>query len=118
MACCTGACMCHPHLRRPFDVEDVVSAVRALYADRLRFHKGTTEIAPGGTLHLIGGHSGGLLCLRGPTPSGSGGWPGAATLRAGGLKVAFQSYPCAHKITSPMLSDVDTWLINHCTTEF
>jgi phospholipase/carboxylesterase len=38
-----------------------------------------------------------------------------ATLRAGGLNVAFQSYPCAHKITSPMLSDVDTWLINHCT---
>ena len=38
-----------------------------------------------------------------------------ATLRAGGLRVAFQSYPCAHKITSPMLADVDTWLINHCT---
>ena len=37
-----------------------------------------------------------------------------ATLRAAGLNVAFQSYPCAHKITSPMLSDVDTWLINHC----
>jgi phospholipase/carboxylesterase len=37
-----------------------------------------------------------------------------STLRAGGLHVAFQSYPCAHKITSPMLSDVDTWLINHC----
>ncbi len=41
-----------------------------------------------------------------------------ATLRAGGLRVAFQSYPCAHKITSPMLSDVDTWLINHCTSQF
>ena len=39
-------------------------------------------------------------------------------LRAGGLKVAFQSYPCAHRLTSPMLSDVDTWLINHCTSEF
>jgi phospholipase/carboxylesterase len=40
-----------------------------------------------------------------------------ATLRAGGLQVAFQSYPCAHRLTSPMLADVDTWLINHCTTE-
>jgi phospholipase/carboxylesterase len=40
-----------------------------------------------------------------------------ATLRAGGLKVAFQSYPCAHRLTSPMLSDVDTWLINQCTAE-
>src|SRR4051794_7878169 len=38
-------------------------------------------------------------------------------LRAGGLRVAFQSYPCAHRLTSPMLSDVDTWLINHCTAE-
>jgi len=40
-----------------------------------------------------------------------------ALLRAGGLRVAFQSYPCAHRLTSPMLSDVDTWLINHCTGE-
>jgi phospholipase/carboxylesterase len=40
-----------------------------------------------------------------------------ASLRAGGLRVAFQSYPCAHRLTSPMLADVDTWLINHCTAE-
>ena len=39
-----------------------------------------------------------------------------AVLRAGGLHVAFQSYPCAHKITTPMLSDVDTWLIKHCVS--
>jgi phospholipase/carboxylesterase len=38
-------------------------------------------------------------------------------LRAGGLRVAFQAYPCAHRLTSPMLSDVDTWLINRCTSE-
>jgi phospholipase/carboxylesterase len=38
-----------------------------------------------------------------------------ATLRAGGLPVAFQSYPSAHRLTTPMLSDVDTWLIGHCT---
>lgn len=38
-------------------------------------------------------------------------------LRSAGLRVAFQSYPCAHRITSPMLSDVDTWLINHCTAD-
>ncbi len=40
-----------------------------------------------------------------------------ATLRDGGLNVAFQSYPCAHRLTSHMLSDVDTWLINQCTRE-
>jgi phospholipase/carboxylesterase len=38
-----------------------------------------------------------------------------ATLRAGGLNVAFQTYPCAHRIIAPMLHDVDTWLINQCT---
>ncbi len=36
-------------------------------------------------------------------------------LRAGGLKVSFQSYPCAHRLTRPMLADVDTWLIQQCT---
>jgi phospholipase/carboxylesterase len=41
-----------------------------------------------------------------------------AVLRAGGLNVAFQSYPCAHRITAPMLADVDTWLIHQCTSEF
>jgi len=40
-----------------------------------------------------------------------------ATLRAGGLRVAFQSYPCAHRLTTPMLADVDTWLINQCTAD-
>ena len=40
-----------------------------------------------------------------------------ATLRAGGLRVAFQSYPSAHRLTNPMLSDVDTWLIGHCTSD-
>ncbi|MGP0063197.1 MAG: alpha/beta hydrolase [Isosphaeraceae bacterium] len=38
-----------------------------------------------------------------------------ATLRAGGLRVAFQSYPCTHRLSTPMLADVDTWLIGHCT---
>ncbi len=38
-------------------------------------------------------------------------------LRAGGLKVAFQSYPSTHRLNSQMLGDVDTWLINHCTSQ-
>jgi len=38
-----------------------------------------------------------------------------SVLRAGGLRVAFQSYPCNHRLDANMLSDVDTWLINHCT---
>lgn len=38
-----------------------------------------------------------------------------AILRAGGLRVAHQAYPCAHRITSPMLGAIDTWLIRQCT---
>lgn len=40
-----------------------------------------------------------------------------ALLRTGGLHVAFQAYPCAHRLTAPMLTDVDTWLINQCTAD-
>lgn len=39
------------------------------------------------------------------------------TLRAGGLRVSFQSYPCGHRITTPMLRDVDSWLMQQCTGE-
>lgn len=70
MAFCTGHCMCAPLMRRPFDVEHVSNALRALYADRLKFHAGTSEIAPGVSLHLIGGHTGGLQSLRVRTARG------------------------------------------------
>lgn len=40
-----------------------------------------------------------------------------ATLRAGGLRVAFQTYPSAHRLNRQMLGDVDTWLMNHCTDQ-
>src|SRR5262249_29867745 len=38
-------------------------------------------------------------------------------LRAGGLRIAFQSYPCNHRLNSHMLRDVDRWLMNHCTSQ-
>ncbi len=66
----TGRCMCHQVLRRPIEVEDVVAAVRLIYADRVRFHAGTAEIAPDVSVHLIGGHSGGLQAVRVPTARG------------------------------------------------
>jgi phospholipase/carboxylesterase len=40
-----------------------------------------------------------------------------AVLRAAGLRVAFQSYPCAHRLSARMLSDVDSWLIHQCTAD-
>lgn len=60
----TGRCMCHPVLRRPFDVEDVTGFVRHLFAGRMQFHDGASEIVPGLSVHRIGGHSAGLQVVR------------------------------------------------------
>lgn len=61
---CTGRCMCHGFLRRPYAVDDVTSFVRKLYAGRIQFHDGTEEIAPGITVHWVGGHARGLQVVR------------------------------------------------------
>ncbi len=70
MAYSTGRPMCHRVLRAPVDLDDVLSAVRHVFADRVRFHAGTATIAPGVTLHLVGGHSGGLQVVRVRTARG------------------------------------------------
>jgi glyoxylase-like metal-dependent hydrolase (beta-lactamase superfamily II) len=62
--------MCHAHLRLPFEVDDVVSMVRKVFAGRVRFHDGTAELAPGITVHQIGGHSKGLQCVQVKTRRG------------------------------------------------
>jgi len=59
MAQATGRCICHKWFRRQSEVDDVVALVRNLYAGRVAFHDGAGEIAPGVTVHLIGGHTGG-----------------------------------------------------------
>jgi glyoxylase-like metal-dependent hydrolase (beta-lactamase superfamily II) len=64
MAYCTGRCMCHPGLRGPFEEEDVVAIVRKLFEGRVVFHDGVDELAPGITLHHVGGHSKGLQVMR------------------------------------------------------
>ena len=70
MAYATGRCMCHSHLRIPFEEEDVVAIVRKLFAGRISFHDGVDQIAPGITVHKVGGHSKGLQCVRVKTRRG------------------------------------------------
>jgi len=60
----TGRCMCHGALRHPYDVEDIVEYVRRLYAGRVTFHQGSSELAPGLSVHLVGGHTAGLQIVR------------------------------------------------------
>jgi glyoxylase-like metal-dependent hydrolase (beta-lactamase superfamily II) len=64
MAYATGRCMCHQVMRIPFEVEDVLAMVRKVFDNRVRFHEGVWEMAPGITVHKIGGHSKGLQCVR------------------------------------------------------
>lgn len=60
----TGRCMCHATLRAPFDLQDILKMVEHVFQDRAAFHDGDTEIAPGLTLHRVGGHSAGLQVAR------------------------------------------------------
>jgi glyoxylase-like metal-dependent hydrolase (beta-lactamase superfamily II) len=70
MAYATGRCMCHKMLRMPFSENDVVAMVRKVFDYRVEFHDGSDEIAPGITVHKIGGHSKGLQCVRVKTRRG------------------------------------------------
>ena len=64
MAYCTGRHMCHPAINHAFSAEDVVAMVRRIFAGRVRFHDGADELAPGITLHRVGGHTMGLQVTR------------------------------------------------------
>ena len=70
MAFATGRSMCHPTLRHSVVVDDVVGLVRRVFAGRVRFHDGAAEIAPGLSVHFIGGHTMGLQCVRVATRRG------------------------------------------------
>lgn len=70
MAFVTGRHMCHKHFRHSFEVEDVVGVVRMVYEGRVQFHNGDDELAPGITIHRIGGHTAGLQSMRVHTKRG------------------------------------------------
>ena len=70
MAYATGRYMRHAHMRIPFELDDVVAMVRKVFAGRVVFHDGVDEIAPGITVHRIGGHSKGLQSVRVKTRRG------------------------------------------------
>ncbi|MEL6169788.1 MAG: N-acyl homoserine lactonase family protein [Pseudomonadota bacterium] len=70
MAVATGPCMCDPELRAPYTAEHVCDMVRHVFAGRVDFHDGAAEIAPGVSVHKIGGHARGLQAVRVMTASG------------------------------------------------
>lgn len=64
MAFCTGRSMCHGLLRAPFEAADVQAMVGRVFADRVVFHDGDSTLAPGLSLHRVGGHTRGLQVVR------------------------------------------------------
>jgi glyoxylase-like metal-dependent hydrolase (beta-lactamase superfamily II) len=66
----TGRCMTVEAMRHAYEPENVVGMVRRVYAGRVRFHDGDGELAPGVTLHHVGGHTLGLQIVRVATRRG------------------------------------------------
>jgi len=62
--------MAQPAFGGAYEVEDVVGMVRRAYAGRVCFHDGDSELAPGVSVHLIGGHTMGLQVVRVATRRG------------------------------------------------
>jgi glyoxylase-like metal-dependent hydrolase (beta-lactamase superfamily II) len=66
----TGRHMRHHRFAHSFEVEDVVGMVRMLFKGRVHFHNGMADLAPGISLHHIGGHTPGLQSVRVHTQRG------------------------------------------------
>jgi glyoxylase-like metal-dependent hydrolase (beta-lactamase superfamily II) len=71
MAFATGRHMTRPALNHSFTSDHVAELVRAVHAGRVVFHDGDEELAPGLSVHLIGGHTDGLQVVRVETAQGA-----------------------------------------------
>lgn len=70
MAFWTGRHAGRPAFAHSIEPDDVTTVVRLNFAGRLRFVDGEAEIAPGISLHRVGGHAAGLQAVRVATDDG------------------------------------------------
>jgi len=70
MAFVTGRAMTHAALRHSFALPDVLEMVKLIYGDRVVFHAGDEDFAPGIRLHHMPGHTPGLQSLSVHTARG------------------------------------------------
>ena len=64
MAYATGRYMRHRQFNHGYEVDEVVGMVRMVFKDRVSFYKGEAQLAPGVSVHRVGGHTHGLQCVR------------------------------------------------------
>ena len=60
----TGRHMAQPIFSHAYEVEEVVGMVRRVYEGRVLFHDGDAVLAPGLSVHHIGGHTMGIQSVR------------------------------------------------------
>lgn len=70
LAYVTGRNMCHDPLRHPYSAGHVQAMVGKLFDGRVAFHDGASQVAPGVTVHHIGGHTMGMQSVRVRTKRG------------------------------------------------
>lgn len=66
----TGPCMCDQAARAVFDVGNIVDYIQSLFAGRVTFHEGDSDLCDGIRLHAIPGHSAGLQAVSVRTARG------------------------------------------------
>jgi glyoxylase-like metal-dependent hydrolase (beta-lactamase superfamily II) len=66
----TGRAMTYTAFRHSYTVDNVTDMVRMVYKDRVVFHDGDAQIAPGVSVHHVGGHSRGMQFVRVNTARG------------------------------------------------
>ncbi len=66
----TGRFMGYKKAAHSFDMDDVTGLVRMNFAGRMQFHDGESELAPGISVHRLGGHTPGMQCVRVNTARG------------------------------------------------
>ena len=64
MSYTTGPHMCEEYFRYAYTAEHVCAMVRRMFEGRVAFHRGAAEVAPGVSVHHIGGHTMGMQCVR------------------------------------------------------
>lgn len=66
----TGRYMRHPRFNSGYEVDDVAGMVKLVFKNRVAFHRGTATLAPGISVHHVGGHTAGMQCVRVATARG------------------------------------------------
>lgn len=66
----TGRLMCHESFRHAYEADHVCAMIRSLFEGRVAFHQGEEQIAPGVSVHHIGGHTPGMQSVRVKTKRG------------------------------------------------